>query len=88
MEDIPRAHLQVFCAATSYQSKLLELFEGRPRPVLKVRAPYGIEDTGECLKTVASAAGKEKDFKVVWKKKLAAIKPAWEAMTKDHSPPG
>ncbi|HAZ07004.1 MAG TPA: hypothetical protein DCZ01_00455 [Elusimicrobia bacterium] len=82
MENIPRARLQVFCAATSYQSRLLELFEGRPRPVLKVRAPYGIEDTGECLKAVASAAGKEKDFKTVWKKKLAAFKPVWEEMTK------
>jgi len=81
MENIPRAAAQVFCAATSYQSKLPELLAGRPRPVLTVRAPYGLEDTGECLKAIAAAAGREKAFEAVWKKKLAALKPAWTEMT-------
>lgn len=81
MEKIPRAASHVFCAATSYQSKLPELLAGGARPVLTVRAPYGIEDTGECLKAIAKAAGREKAFESVWKEKLGALKPEWEALT-------
>ncbi|MCR4295628.1 MAG: hypothetical protein NUW21_08845 [Elusimicrobia bacterium] len=81
MEKIPLAATHVFCAATSYQSKLPELLAGGVRPVLTVRAPYGIEDTGECLKAIAKAAGREKAFEAVWKKKLAALKPEWTELT-------
>lgn len=81
MERIPRAAVHVFGAATSYQSKLPELLAGGARPVLTVRAPYGVEDTGECLRAIARAAGREKAFEGVWKKKLAALKPEWEALT-------
>ena len=82
MERISSAAAHVFCAATSYQSKLPELLAGGPRPVLTTRAPYGIEDTGECLKAIAKAAGREKAFAAAWKKKLSALRPAWEDMTK------
>lgn len=81
MERIPRAAVHVFGAATSYQSKLPELLAGGERPVLTVRAPYGIEDTGECLRAIAKAAGREKAFAAEWKKKLSALKPEWEALT-------
>ena len=81
MERIPRAAVHVFGAATSYQSRLPELLAGGRRPVLTVRAPYGIEDTGECLKAIAKAAGRERAFEEVWRKKLAALKPEWEALT-------
>jgi len=81
MERIPRAAVHVFGAATSYQSRLPELLAGGARPVLTVRAPYGIEDAGECLKAIARAAGREKAFEAVWKEKLAALKPEWEDLT-------
>ncbi len=81
MEKIPLAAAHVFCAATSYQSKLPELLAGGARPVLTVRAPYGIEDAGECLKAIAKAAGREKAFEAVWKEKLAVLKPEWEELT-------
>ncbi|MBI2387161.1 MAG: hypothetical protein HYV14_14310 [Elusimicrobia bacterium] len=81
MERIPRAAAHVFGAATSYQSKLPELLAGGERPVLTVRAPYGLEDTGECLRAVARAAGREEAFEAVWKGKLAAVKPEWEELT-------
>lgn len=81
MERIPRAAVHVFGAATSYQSKLPELLAGGARPVLTVRAPYGLEDTGECLRAIARAAGREKAFEAVWKEKLGALKPEWEELT-------
>jgi len=81
MEKIPLAAAHVFCAATSYQSKLPELLAGGARPVLTTRAPYGLEDTGECLRAIAKAAGREKAFESVWKEKLGALKPAWEELT-------
>ncbi len=81
MERMPRAAVHVFGAATSYQSKLPELLAGGARPVLTVRAPYGIEDTGECLRAIARAAGREEAFEAVWKTKLAALKPEWEELT-------
>ncbi|MBI2788311.1 MAG: hypothetical protein HYX59_06460 [Elusimicrobia bacterium] len=80
MERIPRAAAHVFGAATSYQSKLPELLAGGARPVLTVRAPYGLEDTGECLRAIARAAGREERFEAVWKEKLAALKPEWERL--------
>lgn len=81
MERIPLAAVHVFCAATSYQSKLPELLAGGARPVLTTRAPYGIEDTGECLRAIARAAGREAAFESVWKEKLRALKPEWEELT-------
>lgn len=77
MGDIPRAAAHVFCAATSYQSKLRELLAAGPRPTLTARAPYGIGDTGECLKAIAAAAGREKAFEEVWSKELARVLPVW-----------
>lgn len=81
MERIPFAAAHVFCSATSYQSKLPELLAGGARPVLTVRAPYGIEDTGECLRAIARAAGREAAFEPVWKEKLRALKPEWEELS-------
>lgn len=81
MERIPRAAVHVFGAATSYQSKLPELLAGGARPVVTVRAPYGIEDTGACLKAIAEAAGRAQAFESVWKAKLGALRPEWEALT-------
>lgn len=80
-ERIPEALTQVFCAATSYQSRLPRLFEGKPRPVITAPAPYGLKDTGECLAAIARAAGREEAYRRVWAEELKALKPEWEALT-------
>lgn len=82
MEAIPRAAAHIFCAATSYQSKLRELLAGTSRPVLTVRAPFGLEGTAECLRAIAAAAGREDAFEAAWKTRLAGILPAWQEMSR------
>ncbi|MBI5883658.1 MAG: hypothetical protein HZB91_11210 [Elusimicrobia bacterium] len=78
--SLPKARLQIFCEATSYQAKLHEILAKSPRPVLTVKAPYGIEGTQECLSSIAKAAGKEKAFEAAWGRKIAEVGPLWDAM--------
>lgn len=79
IERLPEARWQVFCEKSIQTDKTLELMAGFSRPVVKARAPYGVEGTRECLRAVASAAGKEREFERAWSARLAAFLPAWEA---------
>ncbi|MBI4678658.1 MAG: hypothetical protein HY748_13855 [Elusimicrobia bacterium] len=78
--SLPRARLQVFCEATSYQAKLNELLAKSPRPMVTVRAPYGIEGTKDCLIAIAKAAGKEAAFHKAWGLRMAEVGPEWDKM--------
>ncbi|MBI5622371.1 MAG: hypothetical protein HY924_01195 [Elusimicrobia bacterium] len=79
---LPKARLQIFCEATSYQAKLHELLSKGPRPVLTVKAPYGIEGTKACYESIAKAAGKEAAFAKAWDRKVSSAGPVWDAMRK------
>ena len=45
-----------------------------------MRAPYGLRDSGECVKAIAAAAGREKAFEEVWRRRLAKVLPVWEEL--------
>ena len=77
---LPKARWQVFCERSSYPTKVHELLAASPRPVVPVRAPYGVEGTRLCLRGIAAAAGKEAAFDKAWSAKMAAFLPAWEEM--------
>ena len=85
LEDLPKARWQIFCEMTSYPTKVRELFQASPRPVLTVRAPYGLAGTRACLREIAAATGREKAFEKVWGKRLAAFLPAWEGLRRQAS---
>ncbi|OGR47853.1 MAG: hypothetical protein A2X37_05265 [Elusimicrobia bacterium GWA2_66_18] len=79
LERLPKARWQVFCEKSIQTDKTLDLMSGFPRPVVKAPAPYGVEGTRACLRAVAAAAGREKEFEAAWGARLAAFLPAWEA---------
>lgn len=83
LENLPKAVWQVFCERSSYPTKVRELLAASPRPVVSVRAPYGLEGTGECLRGIAAATGKEKDFEAAWGQTLGGFLPSWEKMRQE-----
>lgn len=85
VEELPKARWQVFCEKPSYTDKTLELMKASSRPVVLARAPYGIEGTRECLRDIAAAAGKEKEFKRAWAAKLEEFLPGWEELKREAS---
>jgi hypothetical protein len=80
LNRLPKAQWQVFCERSSYPTKVRELLAASPRPVVPVRAPYGVEGTRQCLRGIAAAAGKEAAFDKAWAAKTAEFMPSWEAM--------
>lgn len=80
LDALPKAQWQVFCERSSYPTKVRELLAASPRPVVPVRAPYGVEGTRLCLRGIAAAAGKAEAFDKVWAAKTAAFRTSWEAM--------
>ena len=83
IENLPRAVWQIFCERSSYPTKIQEILAQYPRPVARVGAPYGLEGTRECLRSIAAATGKTKQFEAAWRKKLDALLPSWEKMNKE-----
>ncbi|MBI2387165.1 MAG: hypothetical protein HYV14_14330 [Elusimicrobia bacterium] len=83
LEDLSRARWQVFCEKPAYADRTLEFLKGSSRPVVTARAPYGVEGTRECLRSIAAAAGREREFEAVWSARLAAFMPSWEARRKE-----
>ena len=79
IKSLPKARWQVFCEKSFYTDKTRELLAASSRPVVMARAPYGVDGTRECLQTIAIAAGKEREFKAAWSKKLEAFLPGWNA---------
>lgn len=79
LEAIPRARWQVFCEKPSYADRTLELMRGSGRPVVLARAPYGVEGTRECLRGIAAAAGRQREFESAWARRLETGLPGWEA---------
>jgi len=85
IEDLPKARWQIFCERSSYPTKIGDILAQSPRPVVAVRAPYGVEGTRECLKAVAAAAGKGAEFEAEWAVAMREFKPLWEAMKKESA---
>jgi hypothetical protein len=85
VEELPKARWQVFCEKPTYTDKTLELMKASSRPVVMARAPYGVEGTRECLRSIAAAAGKEKKFERAWAAKLKGFLPGWEALKREAS---
>lgn len=79
LERLPRARWQVFCEKPSYADRTLEFMRASSRPVVTARAPYGVEGTRECLRSIAVAAGKAAEFERAWAGRLASFLPSWEA---------
>lgn len=77
---LPKARWQVFCERSSYPTKVRELLAASPRPVVPVRAPYGVEGTRLCLRGIAAAAGKETEFEKAWAEKMSVFLPRWEEL--------
>ena len=75
----------MFCEKPTYTDKTLELMKASSRPVVMARAPYGVEGTRECLRSIAAAAGKEKEFKRAWAAKLKEFQPGWEELGREAS---
>lgn len=83
LDHIPRARWQIFCEKSSYTDKTLELMADFPRPVVRARAPYGVEGFRECLRGIAAAVGKQSEFEAAWAKRLASFLPSWETRRRD-----
>lgn len=77
LERLGAAHWQVFCERASYPTKLRELLARSPRPVLDVRAPYGLSRTRECLGAIAAAAGRREAFADVWCRRFGPLEREW-----------
>lgn len=80
LEKLPRGAVQVFCARSSYPTKVRELLAKSDRPVVMVSAPYGVEGTRACLSGIAAAAGKKKESEKAWAGKEASFLPVWEKL--------
>lgn len=80
MKSLPLAASNVFCERSSYPSTLREILAKHPRRVVTAKAPFGLEATRECLRTVARASGKEDLFDGAWGARLEKAAPHWEAM--------
>ncbi|MFI5360702.1 MAG: nitrogenase component 1 [Elusimicrobiota bacterium] len=85
LDDLPKAVWQIFCDRSSYPTKIREILTQTSRPVITVRAPYGVEGTRECLRGIAAAAGKETEFSSAWTSATASFLPAWEEMKLESS---
>ena len=85
LDDLPKAVWQIFCERSSYPTTIHEILAKTDRPVISVRAPYGVEGTRECLRGIAVAAGKEEEFAAAWAAASASLLPAWEEMRKEAS---
>ncbi|OGR76928.1 MAG: hypothetical protein A2X40_04040 [Elusimicrobia bacterium GWC2_65_9] len=85
LDDLPKAVWQIFCERSSYPTKVHEILAQTSRPVISVRAPYGVEGTRECLRGIAVAAGREPEFAAAWAEATVNFLPAWEAMKKEAS---
>ncbi|MEK7384440.1 MAG: nitrogenase component 1, partial [Elusimicrobiota bacterium] len=83
VESLPKAAWQVFCETSFYADKVRELLAKSSRPVVSVRAPYGIEGTRESLREIAAAVGQEEAFAAAWASRLERVRPRWEAMKKE-----
>ena len=83
LDDLPKAVWQIFCERSSYPTKIQDILAKTSRPVISVRAPYGVEGTRECLRGIAVAAGKEKEFVKAWAEETKTFLPAWEEMKKE-----
>ncbi|MDD5304287.1 MAG: nitrogenase component 1 [Elusimicrobia bacterium] len=83
IERLPKARWQVFCEKPSYTDKTLELMKASSRPVVMARAPYGVEGMRECLRSIATAAGKEREFERAWAAKLKKFQPAWDELRRE-----
>ncbi len=80
LDRLPKAQWQIFCERSSYPTKVRDMLAASPRPVVPVRAPYGVEGTGRCLRGIAAASGKEAAFEETWARTLADFMPSWEEM--------
>ncbi|MBI2387154.1 MAG: hypothetical protein HYV14_14275 [Elusimicrobia bacterium] len=85
LNGLPKARWQVFCERSSYPTKVRELLEASPRPVVPVSAPYGVEGTRRCLRGVAAAAGKAEAFDKAWAARMSAFLPSWEELRREAS---
>lgn len=83
LDDLPKAVWQVFCDRSSYPTKIQDLLAKTSRPVIAVPAPYGVEGTRECLRGIAVAAGKVKQFEKAWKEETGAYLAEWAALKKE-----
>ncbi|MDD5630037.1 MAG: nitrogenase component 1 [Elusimicrobia bacterium] len=83
LQGLPRARWQVFCAKPSYPDKLREILERSGRPVLAVRAPYGVAGTRECLAAVADAAGRGRRFARAWQRRLREFQPGFDELRRE-----
>ena len=83
VEELPKARWQVFCEKPSYTDKTLELMKASSRPVVMARAPYGVEGTRECLRSIAAAAGKQMEFERAWAANLKEFLPGWEKLRRE-----
>ncbi|MBI5622581.1 MAG: hypothetical protein HY924_02250 [Elusimicrobia bacterium] len=77
VERLPKALTQIFCERSSYPVKLKELLAPR-RKVVDVPAPYGLAGTKACMELIASSAGRSKEFDQAWRRRMAAVRRAWE----------
>ena len=80
VERLAGALSQVFCERSSYPVKLKELLEPHGRKIVDVPAPYGLANTRACLEKIAAAAGRQKEFKAAWARRMREIEPAWEKL--------
>lgn len=80
LERLGRARWQVVCRRGSYPTKLRELLAGRPRTLVDVPAPYGVEATRRCLAAVAQASGRDERFEAAWAARMEAFRPRWDEL--------
>jgi hypothetical protein len=80
LHRLPRALWQIFCERSFYPTKIRELLMDSPRKVVSARAPYGLALTRECLRGIAAAVGKNREFEKAWRRRMAGFLPSWELM--------